>query len=87
MGDKSAHCHPKSSWDDGWPNARMTLKSGDPERKSVCFPGNDLAPVAARQCSQSPPHRICQLFSQFNLRLNAPFSKYDDQPRATCRIN
>lgn len=84
MSDKSAQCYPKSSWD-GWQNARRTLNSGERERKSVCFLVNHLAPVAAKQCSRSPPRRMCQLFSRPNLRLNAASSKYSDQPRATKR--
>ena len=84
MSGKSAHCHPKSSWD-GLKNARLTLNNGKRERKSVCSLENDLAPVVAKQCSPPPSNRICQLFSQTNLRLNAPFSKYDDRPRTTCR--
>ena len=59
MSDKSAHCHPKSSWN-GWKNARLTLKSGERERKSGCSLGDGLAPVAAKRCSPSPPHRIGQ---------------------------
>jgi uncharacterized protein with von Willebrand factor type A (vWA) domain len=29
-------------------------------RKSVRFLGNYLAPVGAKRCSRSPPHRMCQ---------------------------
>jgi hypothetical protein len=82
MSDNSAPCCPKSTWD-GWKNARLTLNNAE-RKKSVRFLGNRPAPVAARRCSPSSPHRICQSFSCLNLRPNGASSKYDDQPRATC---